>query len=170
MIYYCHYEAPIGHMLLASTDRGICKIVTHIEDAEEFFSYIGKRDRYSESSEKNSKYVKQLDEYFKGNLKEFHMGFDIKGTDFQLGVWKELTKIPYGQVRTYGDIARDLGMRCPRAVGQANKKNPLPIVVPCHRVVSSRGIGGYSGQTEGEGIAIKKYLLLHEGVNLELFK
>ena len=107
----------------------------------------------------------QLGEYFAGKRREFDLDLAPYGTDFQLRVWQALREIPYGAVRNYGDIAR--AIRQPgaaRAVGQANGCNPLPIVIPCHRVIASDGtIGGYSG-----GLAIKHRLLALEGAELDL--
>lgn len=168
MIYYSIYKSSVGEILIASTDKGICKISLQTEDAGDFFKYIGSMGHYYQDTSKNIKYMNQLDEYFSGSLKEFLIDLDLRGTDFQLSVWKELKKIPYGQVRTYGDIARALST-APRAVGQANKNNPIPIVIPCHRVVSSTGIGGYSGQMEGKNIGIKEYLLKLEGFDCSKF-
>lgn len=87
---------------------------------------------------------------------------DNPGTAFQRRVWQALTAIPPGQVRTYGELARALGSS-PRAVGNAARANPWPLVVPCHRLVASQGLGGYGGQTRGQGLAIKRWLLAHEG-------
>jgi methylated-DNA-[protein]-cysteine S-methyltransferase len=107
----------------------------------------------------------QLGEYFAGKRREFDLELAPVGTDFQLRVWNALRKIPYGAVRNYGDIARAIGQPgAARAVGQANGCNPLPIVIPCHRVIASDGtVGGYSG-----GLAIKHRLLALEGVELDL--
>jgi methylated-DNA-[protein]-cysteine S-methyltransferase len=107
----------------------------------------------------------QLGEYFAGKRKEFELDLAPVGTDFQLRVWRALSTIPYGAVRNYGDIARAIGQpKAARAVGQANGCNPLPIVIPCHRVIASDGsIGGYSG-----GLAIKHRLLVLENIELDL--
>lgn len=107
----------------------------------------------------------QLREYFAGHRREFTLPLAPRGTPFQLRVWRELRQIPFGAVRNYGDIARAIGQSgAARAVGQANASNPLPIVIPCHRVIASNGsIGGYSG-----GLAVKYRLLGLEGVELEL--
>ena len=88
-----------------------------------------------------------------------------EGTLFQKSVWHELTKIPIGQTRTYGEIANKLNSSA-RAVGNACRKNPIQIIIPCHRVVSAKGLGGYAGKTEGKQIKIKRWLLSHEGVQL----
>ena len=96
-------------------------------------------------------------------------GFDLplqpQGTEFQQRVWSAMLAIPAGQVRTYGDIARELGSS-PRAVGNACRANPIPLVIPCHRVVSANGIGGFAGQIQGSRLAIKRRLLRHEGVEI----
>lgn len=87
-----------------------------------------------------------------------------EGTPFQKKVWDELRKIPPGEVVTYGELAKKLGTSA-RAVGNACRNNPVPLVVPCHRVVSANGIGGFAGNTQGDWIRIKSWLLQHEGAN-----
>jgi methylated-DNA-[protein]-cysteine S-methyltransferase len=111
---------------------------------------------------------KQLKEYFNCERKEFDVPLDLRGTDFQKGVWKELKKIPYGKTITYKDIALKMGgEKKSRAVGQANALNPVPIIVPCHRVINTGGkLGGYSC-----GLEVKEKLLELEGkLSLELFE
>jgi methylated-DNA-[protein]-cysteine S-methyltransferase len=104
--------------------------------------------------------VTQLEEYFAGERTEFTLPTELDGTPFQKDVWRELTRIPYGQTISYGELARRVGRpKGPRAVGQANGKNPIPIIVPCHRVLASNGIGGYGG-----GLPMKRTLLAVEGV------
>lgn len=110
----------------------------------------------------------QLEEYFSRKRKKFEIPLDITGTDFQLKVWKELSKIPYGKVLSYKEVARKVGgTSYVRAVGRANGHNPVPIIIPCHRVIETNGkIGGYSG-----GIGIKEKLLELEGsISMELFR
>jgi methylated-DNA-[protein]-cysteine S-methyltransferase len=102
----------------------------------------------------------QLDEYFDGERTDFDVRMELDGTDFQREVWTELTRIPYGETISYGELARRVGRpSAPRAVGQANGRNPIPIVVPCHRVLAGNGIGGYGG-----GLKVKRQLLAVEGV------
>lgn len=98
----------------------------------------------------------QLAQYFAGARREFTITLeDVEATDFQREVWAELTRVPYGETRTYGEIAAALGRpRAMRAVGNANHANPWPILVPCHRVVAAHDIGGYGG-----GLAVKRFLL-----------
>ena len=104
--------------------------------------------------------VRQLTEYFSGTRETFQVRLDLVGTPFQLSVWKELLKIPYGETSTYGRVARNLGNpRAARAVGSANHENPVAIIVPCHRVIGQDGsLTGYGG-----GLGIKQQLLEIEG-------
>ena len=103
----------------------------------------------------------ELGEYFAGTRTGFDVPIELDGTPFQREVWDELTRIGYGETITYGELARRVGRpRGPRAVGQANGRNPVPIIVPCHRVVASAGIGGYGG-----GLKVKRALLALEGVH-----
>ncbi|HZS94920.1 MAG TPA: methylated-DNA--[protein]-cysteine S-methyltransferase [Chloroflexota bacterium] len=105
----------------------------------------------------------QLTAYFEGTLRDFSIPLDLRGTPFQLAVWQALTEIPYGETRSYGAIARAIGRpQASRAVGMANHQNPVPIVVPCHRVIGSNGtLTGYGG-----GLLLKARLLELEGVML----
>lgn len=103
----------------------------------------------------------ELYEYFVGTRKEFTVPFNLIGTEFQKKVWNELLKIPYGSVCTYGDIAARIGNKnAARAVGGANNKNKIPIIIPCHRVVSSVDTGGFAA-----GVGIKEILLNIEKYN-----
>jgi methylated-DNA-[protein]-cysteine S-methyltransferase len=102
----------------------------------------------------------QLEEYFAGERTDFELRMELDGTRFQREVWAELARIPYGETINYGELARRVGRpKGPRAVGQANGRNPIPIIVPCHRVLASNGIGGYGG-----GLKVKRALLALEGV------
>ena len=102
----------------------------------------------------------QLQEYFAGERCRFDLPLNGAGTDFQQSVWSALSRIPFGELRSYGDIAREIGRpKAVRAVGAANGSNPLPIIVPCHRVIGSNGsLTGFAG-----GLDIKKKLLVLEG-------
>ena len=105
--------------------------------------------------------ARQLAEYFNGARRTFKVKLaTTRSTAFQHDVWEALRKIPYGQVRTYGDVAESVNRpRAHRAVGNANHANPWPVIVPCHRVVASSGLGGYGG-----GVDVKRFLLALEGV------
>jgi methylated-DNA-[protein]-cysteine S-methyltransferase len=106
----------------------------------------------------------QLREYFAGARRAFDLPLAPGGTEFRRRVWDALRAIPFGETRTYQQVADAVGCRAARAVGQANRHNPLPIVVPCHRVLAAKGLGGYAGQTgEGASIETKRWLLRHEG-------
>ena len=110
------------------------------------------------SSEIAARTIRELDEYFSGKRRNFSVRLDTTGTPFQLAVWAALRTIPYGEVRTYGDVARMIGRpNAARAVGGACHANPIPIVIPCHRVVAANGPGGF-----GSGMETKRRLLALE--------
>lgn len=98
---------------------------------------------------------KQFDAYFDGQLKQFNLPIRPFGTAYQLKVWKALQTIPFGETRSYQELAQIVG-GSPRSIGGANGANPIPLIIPCHRVIGKSGLGGYSG---GEGIETKEYLL-----------
>jgi len=116
--------------------------------------------RFEESAGAMQPYRRELEEYFAGQRREFSFALDLRGTDFQLACWRALLAIPYGETRTYADIARAVGRpKGFRAVGMANNRNPVAIVVPCHRVIASDGtLCGYGG-----GLDVKRKLLELEG-------
>ena len=143
---YVVNESPVGAYTIGYDGDEI--VAVHFGAAEE-----------SEPSPPALEAERQLTQYFAGERKAFDLPIRLDGTEFQKKVWRALCDIPYGEVRTYGDIARAVGSpHACRAIGGANHKNPICIIVPCHRVVASNGIGGY-----GQGIEIKKYLLELEG-------
>lgn len=106
--------------------------------------------------------VSWMQHYFLHGSCTEEVPFQVEGTAFQQRVWQHLRRIPDGQVVRYGDLAKALGS-APRAVAGACRANPLPILIPCHRVVATTGPGGYMGKTGGEALAIKQWLLHHEG-------
>ncbi|HEY6096205.1 MAG TPA: methylated-DNA--[protein]-cysteine S-methyltransferase [Gallionellaceae bacterium] len=107
----------------------------------------------------------QLNEYFRNPDFRFTLPLRLNGTDHQQRVWRAMCAIPRGQTRQYGELARELASS-PRAVGQACGANPIPIVVPCHRVVGKSGIGGFAHHTNGYTMDIKRWLLAHEAAQL----
>ena len=107
----------------------------------------------------------QLFAYFDGSLTQFDLPLNPSGTPYRRRVWAALCDIPYGATRSYADLARQTG-GSPRSVGQANGSNPIPIIIPCHRVLATNGIGGYSG---GEGLPTKRALLALEARATPLF-
>jgi len=100
--------------------------------------------------------------YFSHSPADFPLPLQLEGTDFQQRVWQQLLRIPRGQVVRYGDLAEELGSSA-RAVAGACRANPIPFIVPCHRVVAANGPGGYMGESGGQALAIKRWLLQHEG-------
>lgn len=108
--------------------------------------------------------VSQLREYFSDPGFNFSLKLEPQGTQYQKAVWRKLVSCPSGQVWSYGKLAQKIHSG-PRAVGGACRNNPIPVVVPCHRVVSKSGIGGYAGKTTGDFLKIKQWLLGHESAN-----
>ncbi len=117
---------------------------------------------FGTKTEFTDKVWKELTEYFQGVRKEFDIPYKMQGTDFQKSVWKALCHIPYGETRSYKDIAKTVGNeKASRAVGIANNKNPITIIVPCHRVIGANGkLVGYAG-----GLPMKEYILKMENEN-----
>lgn len=155
---YCAYfDSPLGTIELFATEKGISSLYFVSE----------KKNGQSENSIL-SKGIKQLNEYFGKKRKEFTLPLDLRGTEFQKKVWNELLKIPFGKTVSYLHIAKKIGdENSTRAVGNANGKNPVSIIVPCHRVIGADGnLIGYGG-----GIEKKKWLLEFEGalIQKELF-
>ncbi len=143
---------PVGSLGLQLNGRGISCL-----------TYISSRQKPNvPRSGIAAEVYQQLMEYFNSGRTRFDVPLDVQGTEFQRSVWKELRKIAYGKSMTYGDIANKLQSGA-RAVGNACRSNPVSIIIPCHRVVSKGGIGGYSGRVVGNPIARKRWLLQHEG-------
>jgi methylated-DNA-[protein]-cysteine S-methyltransferase len=151
-------DSPVGELRLIAGDRGLRAILWGAEDADRIAS-IDRADLVEGSTPILDQAVAQLEEYFAGTRREFDLPLDPLGTPFQQSAWMVLRTIPYGQTMSYGQQARTLGdPNKARAVGAANGKNPLSIVVPCHRVVGSNGhLTGFAG-----GLEIKSWLLDHE--------
>jgi len=150
-IYYSRISSPVGSLLLAVSERGLVAL-----------QFSGRRipAGWVESEEKIAPFARQLEEYFAGRRRQFNLPLDLRGTDFQKRCWRALLKIPYGETRSYADIARAIGKpSAVRAVGLANGQNPIAIIVPCHRVIGSDGsLTGYGG-----GLENKRRLLELEG-------
>ncbi|MDF2673839.1 MAG: methylated-DNA--[protein]-cysteine S-methyltransferase [Clostridiales bacterium] len=147
-VFKTYYSSPIGIVEITGTKEGVTSII--FAEGEAITDGVPDvlKDAYN-----------QLDEYFKGKRKVFDLRLSLGGTEFQRKVWMELMNIPSGEVLTYRDIANKLGnSNAVRAVGNANGKNPISIVVPCHRVIGSNGkLTGYAG-----GLERKAWLLKHE--------
>ena len=159
-VYYSHLESPLGVLLLASGDTGLCKIN---------FPKNGKPASADPGWHKDpsalAEPIRQLRAYFAGELESFDLSLAPEGTVFQQKVWDELCKIPYGETISYGELAKRIGNpNASRAVGLANGSNPIPIIIPCHRVIGSNGkLTGYGG-----GLPIKEKLLALEKRQLRL--
>ncbi|MCH3881151.1 MULTISPECIES: methylated-DNA--[protein]-cysteine S-methyltransferase [Tenacibaculum] len=151
-----YYKTPIGTAKIVGDENGIQSIAVLDED----FSTALEMTKSTEAPTVLQNCVTQLDEYFAGKRIKFDLKLNPQGTDFQQRVWKELPRISYGKVRTYLEQSKQLGdVKAIRAVATANGKNPIWIVIPCHRVIGSDGsLTGYAG-----GIWRKKWLLEHEG-------
>ena len=148
--------SPLGLLTVLASDNGVHAIAFESDQTEQAKINF---PRAADHPIINAA-VEQLAMYFEGTLKIFDLPLDLRGTDFQKQVWKLLLEIPFGETRAYGDLARELGNAgASQAVGAANGKNPVAIVVPCHRVIGASGhLTGYAG-----GVEKKRFLLTHEG-------
>lgn len=152
---YRYIESPIGRLLLAGEDAGPLTLIGFPEGK----GRIEPVDDWVQDDSAFTAAARQLAEYFAGERTAFDLELGPTGTAFQLAVLDALRTIPYGETRSYGDIAAQLGRpKAVRAVGAANGRNPLPIVIPCHRVIGANGsLTGFGG-----GIDAKRWLLAHE--------
>ncbi len=150
-----YLSTPVGELELVADEKGLCRLS------------FGRTAEASDICEEETEVLRlakeQLSEYFAGKRKKFDLPLSLKGTDFQLRDWNALLDIPYGETRSYKEVAAAVG--CPqgfRAVGMANRCNPVPIIVPCHRVIGADGsLTGYAGANKA--LDIKEYLLKLEG-------
>ncbi len=165
--YYCYHDTPIGPLLLAGHEHGLCRIAFPDCEAGQppdphsaGLGHINVQWRKQPVAFGAAR--AQLDAYFAGTLRSFDLPLEPHGSAFQQRVWAALQAIPYGQTRSYQDIAYAIGQPAAcRAVGMANHRNPLPIVIPCHRVIGKNGaLTGFGG-----GLATKRFLLQLEGVD-----
>lgn len=148
-VHSCYFESPAGRLCLGADGTGICTLFFCGKEAEKEGEFVEKTPLLEQA-------VRELQEYFAGKRKIFQVPLSLHGTDFQMKVWKELMKIPYGETRSYKQIAEAVGNPLAyRAVGMANNRNPVGIIVPCHRVIGMNGgLTGYAG-----GMEIKRKLL-----------
>src|ERR1019366_3190908 len=161
-------DSAIGPLFLAASGRGLVALEfdarltgkhslrpnpRHLREEQAGF-------RFEDAPRRMRPYVSELEKYFVGKRRKFTFPLELRGTDFQLACWRALLAIPYGETRTYADVARAVGKpNAFRAVGMANNRNPIAIVVPCHRVIASDGtLCGYGG-----GLDVKRKLLELEG-------
>ncbi len=147
--YSTYYPSPLGTIYIQSTQESVFSL--------QFVKQVSSNS--IELPEILRHCLQEIDEYFKGKLRQFSVPITLNGTDFQVAVWQSLQDLPYGETLSYRDIAEYIQKpNAYRAVGHANKKNPLPIIIPCHRVVGKNGhLTGYN-----KGLWRKKWLIEHE--------
>ncbi|WP_438480081.1 methylated-DNA--[protein]-cysteine S-methyltransferase [Oleiharenicola lentus] len=153
-LFYKTTETPVGCLKLVANDDGLAAILWENDDP--------KRVRLGTMEEAKNHPVlveaeRQLQDYFAGKLRKFSVKFSFIGTDFQKDVWKALTKIPFGETRSYAEVAKQIGRpKAVRAVGAANGRNPISIMAPCHRVIGSNGtLTGFAGGLEAKSFLLK---------------
>jgi O-6-methylguanine DNA methyltransferase len=167
-LYSTTLASPIGSLFLAASEKGLVALEFDFKPAGKGSLRRGLRQQdeeskkivWQESTKHMRPYRAELEQYFAGKRRQFDFPLDLQGTDFQLACWRGLLTIPYGETRSYADMARAIGKpQAFRAVGMANNRNPIAIVVPCHRVIASDGtLCGYGG-----GLDVKRKLLELEG-------
>jgi methylated-DNA-[protein]-cysteine S-methyltransferase len=153
---YTIFESPVGDLFVVASAKGLHAILFEEDMKEKSCRDLFAGMKSDRKHQHLLKAVTQLSEYFKGARRAFDLQLDVHGTDFQLRAWRELSKIPYGKTISYHEQAKRIGdEKKARAVGTANSRNPLSIVVPCHRVVAKSGhLTGFAG-----GLPAKKFLL-----------
>jgi O-6-methylguanine DNA methyltransferase len=164
---FVHTDSPVGALFLAVSTKGLVRL----EFRDRMQKINPEKIQLHESKSALASCLRELDEYFAGKRHEFSIPLDLRGTEFQIACWRALLEIPYGETRSYRDIAEAIGhpQAC-RAVGMSNNRNPVAIIVPCHRVIASSGsLCGYGG-----GLDIKRKLLdleqgsLHQDLSLRI--
>jgi len=158
---YAFYDSPIGRIYVVVSEKGVCKVELFTDVWDE---YIKSNGHIVENETLCRGVLTQLDEYFKGKRKVFDLPLDIKTTEFRQKVWNALRDIPYGKTKSYQEIAIAIGNpKAIRAVGQANKANQLPLIIPCQRVIGKNGkLVGFAG----DKTPTQKWLLQHEGYEI----
>jgi O-6-methylguanine DNA methyltransferase len=160
-VHLAEFESPLGPLRLLSTASGVAYLELPHANGRGLAGWLSRNAPEAKTVEAfapNRAAIAQVLEYLEGKRTAFTLPLDLRGTPFQREVWQELLRIPYGETRSYHEVARAIGepLAC-RAVGGANSANPLALIVPCHRVVASHGLGGYAG-----GLALKRRLLTLE--------
>lgn len=146
--YYGYFKSPIGILEIVCSEEALISI-----------KFVNEEKQAGETNSILKEIVMQLEQYFNGSRKEFDIKISLEGTEFQKQVWNQLINIPYGEIASYKDVAEKIeNAKAVRAVGNANNKNKIPIIIPCHRVIGANGnLTGYAG-----GIDKKQWLLNHE--------
>jgi O-6-methylguanine DNA methyltransferase len=162
-VYCTSFESKIGIIYIASTERGICKISIPKETKKDFFQWLHKHfdeDEVEDNRSRNKQVIDEINRYLNRRLTKFNCPLHQIGTPFQKKVWRYVRRISYGSTITYKDIAGKIGNpRAYQAVAHANAANPIPIIIPCHRVIGANGsLVGYSA-----GVKTKEFLLGLEG-------
>jgi len=159
-MFYTTFESPVGTLLLAGDANGL-----RLVSFESSKHAVPPPADWRQDKTPFGEVIRQLQAYFRGELKEFDLPLALGGTEFQLRVWNSLRTIPYGETISYGQLAERIGNpKAVRAVGLANGSNPIPIIIPCHRVIGSDGsLTGFGG-----GLSTKKMLLELESKQLSL--
>lgn len=166
-LFFNEFSTAWGIFRLAAAAGGVAAVGLPAADGNSFFNFLKRKypgflffERTTAELEQGRR---EIGEYLAGERREFDVPFHIRVTPFQFKVLEAVSTIPYGSTATYGDIARRVGLPDgARAVGRACRANPIPLVVPCHRVVGASGLGGFRG-----GVALKRKLLEHEGARLK---
>ena len=158
--FYATFESPVGRLLLAGSATGL-----RLVSFESSKHAATPQPEWKQDKAPFAEVIRQLNAYFRGELKQFDLPLAMEGTEFQLRVWNALREIPYGETISYAQLAEHIGNpKAVRAVGLANGSNPIPIIVPCHRVIGSDGsLTGFGG-----GLSTKKMLLELESKQLSL--
>jgi methylated-DNA-[protein]-cysteine S-methyltransferase len=167
MTTYAHrFRSPLGELFIAVNDEGALLRLLFAGNRDRDALTAGLVPPIERSAARCAHVVRQMDEYFHSERRDFDLKIELQGTEFQKRVWKELQRIPYGETISYRQLAARLGRpTATRAVGRANATNPISVVVPCHRVIGADGsLTGFGG-----GIDVKRSLLQHEGALRELF-
>lgn len=169
LLYKLKFRSVLGEMTLLATEKGLCFVQLPGEKSGQMNRFI---DRHfpgtviKQGGQVNKEASRQLQAYFRGKLRKFTVKTDLRSSPFYRTVLSRVKSIPYGKTKTYGEIAVEIGKaQASRAVGGANASNPIPIVVPCHRVLARNGLGGYAG-TSRRGLRLKRWLLELEGAKL----
>lgn len=161
-VYQLEYRSPVGTLTLVSTERGLCYVGLPNSTGAAARTFVSRHfpgAAIKPGGKINREAARQLRAYFDGRLTRFSVPLDLQAPAFHKKVLGRVKAIGYGKTKTYGQIAASLGNpKSARAVGGANRSNPVPIIIPCHRVVAANGLGGYGG-----GVALKKTILAFEG-------
>jgi len=158
-LYYCHYQSPVGRLLLAGTNDAL-----HLISFPEGKGTRQVQPGWQQNEKPFAHAIAELQQYFAGERQVFSIPFELHGTQFRKKVWLALAEIPFGQIITYGEMAKRVGNpKASRAVGAANGANNLPILLPCHRVIgANRKLTGFGG-----GLPTKQFLLRLENKNVQ---